>query len=154
MGNRKAFREKIKIPLYWRNLWKDLKDESVGKMFSLVLNYGFYGEIDEPTLSDEEKAVWFLMKRDLDYQFSHRRAYRFPDGEPIRIRNCEEYRQWRTSVFERDHYTCQVCGNVGGRLNAHHIKRFADYPELRFDIDNGITLCEQCHKLAHKKAVE
>ena len=40
-----------------------------------------------------------------------------------------------------------MCGdNKGGKLNAHHIKSFADYPELRFEVSNGITYCEDCHK--------
>lgn len=58
-----------------------------------------------------------------------------------------EYRQWRITIFERDHYQCQGCTQVGGYLTAHHIKSFAKYPKLRFDINNGITLCEDCHKL-------
>jgi len=58
-----------------------------------------------------------------------------------------EYKQWRITVFERDGYKCQGCNQVGGYLTAHHIKSFAKYPEFRFDINNGITLCENCHKL-------
>lgn len=56
------------------------------------------------------------------------------------------YKEWRTAVFERDSYTCQVCSERGTQLNADHIKRFADYPDLRFDISNGRTLCVSCHK--------
>ena len=57
---------------------------------------------------------------------------------------------WRTAVFERDDYTCVKCGDRsrkghGVMLNAHHIKRFADFPNLRFDINNGVTLCVGCH---------
>lgn len=62
-----------------------------------------------------------------------------------------EYKEWRNMVFERDKYTCQNCGMRGVRLNAHHIKPWSNYPKVRFDIENGITLCEKCHKAYHKK---
>jgi len=62
------------------------------------------------------------------------------------IRFSLEYKLWRRSVFERDKYTCIWCGQKGGTLNADHIKPFALFPELRFSIDNGRTLCVPCHK--------
>lgn len=67
------------------------------------------------------------------------------------IRSSGEYAQWRTQVFERDKYTCQKCGQKGGSLNAHHIKPFAKFPDLRLELSNGQTLCESCHKKIHRK---
>jgi len=76
-----------------------------------------------------------------------------------------EYQRWRSDVFERDNWICQTCGKRGGgRLEAHHIKELylilkeyniktmeqaRNCKEL-WDIENGITLCRECHKLTFK----
>lgn len=62
-----------------------------------------------------------------------------------KIRVSNKYNSWREAIFNYDDYTCQCCGQRGGKLNAHHIFPFAEYKELRLDINNGITLCESCH---------
>jgi 5-methylcytosine-specific restriction endonuclease McrA len=52
---------------------------------------------------------------------------------------------WRNAVFKRDGFTCVICGQIGHKLSAHHIKKFSEDYENRFDIDNGVTLCWSCH---------
>ena len=66
-------------------------------------------------------------------------------------RKSNRHKKWRAAVFERDDYTCQNCNVRGGRLHAHHIKPFAEYHDLRFDVDNGVTLCRKCHRAIHRK---
>ncbi len=66
------------------------------------------------------------------------------------VRNGIKFRLWREAVFARDNWTCQKCLTRGGMLHAHHIKSFAKFKELRFAIDNGITLCRECHKKFHR----
>ena len=63
----------------------------------------------------------------------------------------EGYTPWRDKVYKRDKYTCQCCGDAkGGKLNAHHLDAYCWCKEKRVDIDNGITLCNSCHKQFHK----
>lgn len=71
--------------------------------------------------------------------------------EQQKIRTSVDNKLWRKSIFERDNFTCQKTGISGGILNAHHINNFADFPELRLAIDNGITLSEKAHQEFHKK---
>lgn len=69
----------------------------------------------------------------------------FSSSEQHMARNNTYYKEWTRKVFNRDNYTCQCCGKRGGNLNAHHLYNFSEYKDLRYDVDNGITLCEKCH---------
>lgn len=77
------------------------------------------------------------------------------DGGSEKFTHTPEGKEWRTSVFKRDDYTCQDCGSSGANtyLNAHHIKPREEYPELEADVDNGITLCTDCHAGRHDEPV-
>lgn len=63
-----------------------------------------------------------------------------------RLRESFEYKEWRKKVFKRDNWTCQECNIRGGILNADHIKPFSLFSKLRLKIDNGRTLCRECHR--------
>lgn len=63
-------------------------------------------------------------------------------------RNTYKYRLWREAVYARDRYTCQQCG-AKGEIQAHHIKSWEKHPKLRFEVANGVTLCQTCHENIH-----
>jgi len=76
------------------------------------------------------------------------------------LRVSSKHKIWRELIFLRDNFTCQnpncsFCGNkIGGELHPHHIKSWAEYPKLRFDVNNGITLCGDFHRSIRWKAQE
>ena len=65
-----------------------------------------------------------------------------------------EMTEWRNFVFSNDKFICQHCKKVGGKLHAHHKAPYSLFPKLKWEKQNGITLCEVCHKKLHKAAVE
>lgn len=94
------------------------------------------------------------------------KAYKFPKGENhpmwkdnstlknygkkgIRLSDSHKEKKWREQIYKRNNWTCQNCNQRGGELNSHHIKSWKDYPKLRYNIDNGITLCRECHMNLH-----
>ena len=88
---------------------------------------------------------------------------------PHLLRTNYQYRQWRSDIFTRDNFTCKVCGdNRGGNLCAHHhpmtllaviigykieTSNQALLCEKIWDINNGVTLCEECHRKVHSGEV-
>lgn len=97
-----------------------------------------------------------------------------------RIRGLKEYRQWKQGVINRDAYICVKCNNIGSQKDVHHIKgfmvlfgeflktynQFSPLDDMKilleiakthdpfWDINNGTTLCDECHKLSHKRIYE
>lgn len=73
------------------------------------------------------------------------------DEERLKIRDVPEYREWKQQVLKRDDYTCQYCGQRGGNLCLHHKNGYHWYREGRHDVNNGVCLCEKCHRDFHLK---
>lgn len=114
-----------------------LSDEDAGKIVRAIMRANLEGV--EPEFDTLTMAVYTLLKGQIDR------------AEKTEFRNGLEYKKWRLAVFERDCFTCQSCGKSGGKLNAHHIERYRSNIERRTDINNGITLCEKCHRELHKE---
>lgn len=68
-----------------------------------------------------------------------------PTSKQRKERRSAKYIKWRNEVIVKDDYTCQCCGKYGGKLNVHHIQNFSENEKLRYDINNAITLCVECH---------
>ncbi len=134
-----------------------LKEESKkrkrGKLFN-VLTKNFLLEAKEKNILATDIALALDINVSSVYYFCRKHGVDLiretkPSTELALIRASKEYRDWRKAVYKRDNYTCQKCNLMGGKLHAHHIKSFHNYPKLRFDINNGITLCEDCHGEEH-----
>ena len=128
-----------------REYYEALKRFSPSKrlaVYEAIARYALYGELTE--LTGQAAAAFYIVRPIIDTEIR----------QSIEGRRSAEYKAWRAAVFARDEFTCRVCGERGGRLNAHHIKKYSVFPELRYDISNGITLCEGCHKEVHRRERE
>lgn len=115
-------------------------------------------------MSEDGKKRMIESKKDKKLTAEHReklsvavkgeRHYNWKGGKTkvnLRIRNSIELRLWREAVLARDNWTCQICGQIGGILEIHHIKSFSKFVNLRTSISNGVTYCKKCHRNLHKK---
>ncbi len=112
---------------------------------------GFWKGVKRPPFSDEWRKNMSRVK-----QGDKTHLWRGGITEENKIiRSGIEFRLWREAVFARDNWACQECGDRCGNgkaveLHPHHIKPFAKFPDVRFAIDNGVTLCVGCHKKEHQ----
>lgn len=103
------------------------------------------------------KSSPWTTKRNLERNHLMRgeKAYHWKGGKTLRERRILmgriEYKQWRINVLERDNQTCQNCFIQGVSFEVHHIKSWAEYPDLRYEEANGVTLCLPCHNLTKKR---
>lgn len=125
--------------------------------------YGCEVPTQNPEILEKTKATclskygvpWYVMKYTGE-EFRGAGSPKWKGGvEYHRVeRSTFEYHEWRKAVFERDFYTCQCCGARNGNgksihLSAHHIYNWKDNEDKRYDVNNGITLCQKCHNKFH-----
>lgn len=116
-------------PIEFISIMFDYSIEFTKKAFEILLEYGFI-----------EFSNKIIIVKDFNKDFNSNRD-----------RTTPKYKTWRENVFVRDKYTCTICKKSGVKLNAHHVLSWKNYPEHRFDIDNGITVCVPCHIDIHRK---
>lgn len=126
------------IPKYMIKAARQLNDNDRLKCYDAMFNY-----LDDGEIPNDGIALSFMALAQEALEREKRKL------NTVLGRRCGEYSEWRKRVFERDGYICQNCGKRGGTLNAHHILPYSRYPELRYDLDNGITLCKACHTGVH-----
>lgn len=80
---------------------------------------------------------------------AYRRSPNKSDDEIYEKRKTQEHKDWTNNVYKKDNYTCVITGQVGYRLNAHHLNGYHWDVDNRFNIDNGVTLSEEIHKEFH-----
>lgn len=142
---RKGFKmsEDQKIKLSIINKGKKLSEETKKKIGLNGFHYGMNG-----------KKHSNLSRKKISESIKGEKHYNWKGGiniENERIRHSLEWKIWRDKVYKRDKWICRLCGIKCERKNiaAHHIKLFSNFPELRFNIDNGLTLCRSCHFKIH-----
>lgn len=154
MAEKKEF---VKLWLSYSSYFEPYSDGEVGRLVRAMMKYRESRE--EPVFNGNERFVWPIIKREIDSDrktdTSGENHWNWKGGitpKSKKERNSKEYKAWRAAVFKRDNYTCQICGKRGVKLNAHHKKRWSEHPELRYSVENGMTLCERCHKDVHRRS--
>lgn len=135
--------------------------EFVVTLSSLTRKYCSRECYDVAQNNKDEKLCLFCGKPFLAQKHNYQdrkycsRECAFADRQPtkeaennFKARRTKRYQEWRLSVLERDKYTCQQCGSKKN-IEAHHVKQFAFYKKQRYDINNGMALCHDCHKKVH-----
>lgn len=155
LGNRKQS-EATKEKLRQQHLGKKLSEEHKEKLRIAHLGKKMSADAIAKTV-----AANMGRKNSIESRIKMRAAAKRGDQHPNwtggqgtpeykRIRKSLEYKLWREAVFQRDGFTCQKTRAKGGKLHPHHILNFSEYVDLRFSVDNGITLSEEAHKEFHR----
>lgn len=131
-------RERFIFEKQYYDAIRELPERKQARALRDFLDYVFY---DKEPSSSEGAFVICALQNTLEGNLCSYERYD--------ERRSGKYKTWKTAVLKRDGRRCQRCG-AKKDLCVHHIKPFSEFPELRFDVDNGITLCRECHRMEHK----
>ena len=164
-------RDSIRFYFWVGPLMNRYSDKVIGKAFMYALEYVYYKKVPEIKSRTVQEA-FSLLRYSIDLgREEERKEFELKENrkkhgmrgcyhpnwkggitpENQVGRNSLEYKHWRNSVFARDDYTCQICGKRGGELQAHHLERWSECKGKRYEVNNGMTLCKECHKEVHRR---
>ncbi len=138
-------------------LSENLTDSSAHKVTNT--GYAFFGDRQMASRKRREVPLNIIFVDNLYYHYRDPTIYTlFPFKKRVRSNipslnhRIDTDQSWAMKVKERDKFRCQSpnCMSRNGIMHAHHIYNYADYPELREEINNGVTLCEDCHTDFHR----
>ena len=147
--------------VFYRSFYEALADLSQSQQTKVLMALCEYALNEkEPELTGAPSAVFKLIRPQVD---ANNKKYENgkKGGRPVKhskeetaeakkARQSTAYKNWQKAVFDRDGYECQMCGSKDD-LQAHHKLDFIEFPSLRYELQNGITLCRTCHNKVHKK---
>lgn len=152
---KKKIRESVKKVMNTNKMKDKISNAKKGILFSKEHKKQLSNARKGMRFSEEHKrAISEALKGIMSLRQCGEKHWNWQNGitsERAKIYNSFRYKNWRKKVFEKDNYTCQNCGDKGVYLEAHHIKTFSKYKNLRFIVSNGITLCKKCHNLTKRK---
>jgi len=126
-----------------------LSAEARRKMSESHKGMRYSKERNKKVSESRKKIMTEELKERISKSESGKNHWNWEGGQKRYKHSCiaRQYKKWRLAVFTKDNFTCVNCQKVGGYLIAHHAKGWAKYPKLRYKINNGITLCKNCHSL-------
>lgn len=129
--------------------WKseNLKGKNNKLHNRIIIQCDYCGKDKEVVPSDLQKYSTHFCSSEC--MGKYRRNPNKSEDEIYNARKTQQHKDWTNSIFKRDNYTCIISGQVGGKLNAHHLNGYHWDEENRFNVDNGVTLSEELHKEFH-----
>ena len=150
-------------PVFFKNTQDIISSPNVSNIAKSILLYLISQGKDTATKNDimknfsnKEKTIQFALKELTNLgviKYLWDNMYEFKQEFGVHIiddRESDRYKRWRKYIYERDNKTCQWCGINDLPMFAHHIKSWKNNPELRFETENGILLCQLCHASEHR----
>jgi hypothetical protein len=133
------------------NGWKRLSDYvNNGTPMSLMCPNGHITKMQWQNYQQGKRCIFCFKENNRGANHHSWKSWLTDEIRERYARKTTQYNEWRKAVYEKDGYTCRKCGRVGKTLEAHHLYGFHEHQALRYDVNNGVTMCKRCHIDFHR----